>query len=43
MENKEKVIHVGTTEHICFVCGAPIPEGIEVCPMCWDMYFNNNN
>lgn len=28
------VIHVGQTKNICVICGAEVPEGREVCPIC---------
>ena len=26
-------------EEYCIVCGAPIPEGRQICPTCEDKYF----
>ena len=30
----DKKIFVGQTKNICVICGAEVPEGREVCPIC---------
>ena len=42
MADKDKrVPRIGPTEDRCLICGDIIPEGIEICPMCWSMYFGS--
>ena len=28
-------------EEVCVVCGAPVPEGRQICPNCEEKYFGN--
>lgn len=28
------IVHIGQTKNICVICGAEVPEGREVCPIC---------
>ena len=39
-DNKKELPRIGPSVDRCLICGTIIPEGIEICPMCWDMDFN---
>ena len=29
-----QIVHIGSTDNRCMICGAEIPEGREICPGC---------